>query len=349
MLTWRIYRDRNAATVPLLRRKGGTVRVRYESVRPFTGDRLVVGDFDRATGLYTGRQFTASDELPAAALAEEPILLEGASPRCAVPIRTASGDLSVRGDGPNPYLEPRIIHDEGEALLFAPGSRIRRERGTKLVVADELGRGVYRVPAGYVASPVSVRLGGGREATSYQYDAYHGTLLILDEEGAPLPGAFVTAELQSEERIYRRLSSVKRGVHALVDAGGGHLRLEEIEREPHQAIVYGFVLIGEDPSFEDTRRRAAAVWDADVAHRIGSGHLDAGPISHGHLYVVASDAPSERIARAVRESLPAGSIVRVVPLGDVPTSGADISESSDYILTEDGAVISTEDSRLIER
>ena len=349
MLTWRIYRDRTAAPVPLLRRKGGAVRVRYESVRPFSGDRLVVGEFDRGTGLYTGRQFTASDELPSAALAEEPILLEGASPRCAVSIRTASGDLSVRGDGANPYLEPRIIHDEGEALLFAPGSRVRRERGTKLVVADELGRGVYRVPAGYVAPPTTVRLGGGREAPSYQYDPYHVKLLIFYEMGATIPGAFVTAELQTEERIYRRLSSLNRGVHALVNAGGGRLRLQEIERDPHQAIVYGFVLIGEDPSFEDTRRRAAPLLDSDAAHRIGTGHLDAGPISHGHLYVVASDAPPERIARAVRETLPAGSMVRVIPLGEAPTSAADVSESSGYILTEDGAIVSTEDSRLIER
>lgn len=315
-INWRIYRDRAAAPVPVLRRRADHTVYRFIPVTVFTGDTVVVEPYITATGLYSGRVWENGSALPSEVMRDEPVILDLVTPYGG---RTTKLAVAVRfeGAGPNRYMEARIVDiDEVAHVLIPPhpSETLEGLQGTDSVahpifratplggqvfdagidvtdtrtfVARWLGRKAYQIPAGFPDLHY-VTVAGAHHTIGIDYDPYHG-VVVLDNarEGQQV---LVTVKLR-----YRMTRPIE-------------VAANSIRPVYVRDSLYGYVTRTSQGEWEDARRMPTPTGGS----RVGSMYFDGEPISTGHLWILDTDGDLQRVRNAVRRAMPAGTVYRQV-------------------------------------
>lgn len=281
-LVWRTYRDPDHAPVPLVRAR---VQVNYEYVpkQDYSVTREPSRPIVRAVSLVDGTETDTPTRLPAAL-----VEYDGESPMGTT--RDVVGTV-----------EPSLVFDRDRASLLIPHMQAPGDPVSRRVRAYPLYDGVFQVPQGYPKLG-RVHVDGAAYEGVIIYESNSG-ILVLEDGGVPVH-QLASVEVSLAEDITDRadLEDLPDGLHPVtregVRAGGeliGHLRKKT-------SISYTDV------------RKLPEPERGTQHHAVDHGYYDGSPISTRHLWIIRTDAPTDRVEAACRRTLPAGSMWRVEPL-----------------------------------
>lgn len=315
-LTWRVYRDRTQAPVPLIKSSTPSTDYSYVPNSFFKGDIATVETYLSAYGLLSGSVYQKNNQLPTSVLADEPILIkreyDPSNPPSDGLLNVMAVPLGFSGTGDNVYYNPTVRTVNGQSVLFVPTDSIPGTNTTLTFTASNLGRGVFRIPSGFPLV-TEIKVSGQTYSGLSHYDAYHGSLylqLIANEPDVVSSNAVVEITVDTSACYNRPLLSLPIGSVPVYEDPSGNVSLgTEFTAE---GDIIGFVNKSRRIGYVDTRKRAPVLKDALRYHRIGHAYFDASPISTSHLMIIQTDAPPSRLESAVRSTLPGGTIYRQV-------------------------------------
>jgi len=283
-LTWRTYRDAGSAPVPVV--ESYPALYKLSVVAAFSDRALDVPEHQGAVGARSGRQEGSGQHVDASWLADEPVIL-----------RMPDGDRRLakpQKRRPVSVLDrPRKV---GPRKVFSAGRTWAGDGQWHDLQATPLSRpGAFRVEPGHRGQAYT-RVRGRDESLTFDYDPVTGGLLVWDEDGAPIPDtAAVTLHVREEKTHRREMSGIE---DAVLNPLGGTV-WARAERLPQRVEDVRTL-----PDFDPV-----AKWDA-----LDQAHYDGRPIPYeGNLWKIQAgeDTDRQRVADAVRRTLPSGSIYRV--------------------------------------
>lgn len=323
---WRTYREPVDDIAPVVRR-WTTHSLALLDKTEISGTHQTP-PFNKAVGLYSGRTWSSGDGLPNKHVAKEPILLYLTTPR--------SGGRRVAWAADN-FTLPRVTRD-GTALIVPTQLAFLNEEERR-VVAEPVGRGVFKVPAGYnQIGPIDISRSFdvqwldrfvenidddtltesekydtavaafedrfGREAAGglghYTYDPYHGVLYAESLSGEPLDASIlVELIVQPENSWLHKAEALPTGTHYITPQGINTA-----------GDVIARFSVEHSANVEDARRYILPA-PASKRHAADHGHFDGDHLSDAHLWIIETDADEDRVRKEARRTLPAGSIIDV--------------------------------------
>lgn len=294
-LTWRTYRDRSQAPVPVLQAKVvHNYRLR-QRMQP-EDEKLKVEPFEEAYGAFSDEEWTGQDWLPAKALGSEPVRIRPSeNENLTTQWRLAEPEFE-RPDLYTHYDVPKLLPSE-EAILVSEYRHRASEKKPTYRRAKSWGQGLFQISPGFRELQGVLVNGDPHAFSGYDYDPRHGMIYMEESWGNPMP-ADVNVEV-----FVDRSESMRMGLEH-TDPGEipvtvGHPK-ETVATLEHRRVR----------KMKDVRRLPSPN-ESDRWHAVDWAHYDGRPIPEGMMWIIHTDAPKSEVEEATDRVMPAGTLYRV--------------------------------------
>jgi len=294
-LTWRTYRDRSQAPVPVLEANVAHSYRLERRIEP-EDEKLKVDPFEEAIGAYSGEQWPAQDWLPSKVLAEEPVRIRPEKNENLTTQWRWAEPVFDRPDLFTHYDVPAMLPGE-EAVLVPEMSRRASDQKPTYRRARRRGSGVFEISPGFRKLKGVLVNGDPHAFSGYDYDPRHGALYIEESWGSPMPSG-VNVEVFVDRQHSMRVGLETTGPGELPIAVGTPAETVAIL---HHHRTRKMADVRRLPGPDESKR-----W-----HAVDRAHYDGRPIPEGMMWVIQTDASDDEIEDATDRVMPAGTLYRV--------------------------------------